>query len=88
MLNLAGVYTAMVTPFRDGKVDYEALAALVEEQIAGGIAGLLQLSEISAGKSYRKAVGRTAVELLDNIGYVGIREKEKIINEINQESEL
>ncbi|MBR2626201.1 MAG: hypothetical protein IKD23_07395 [Lentisphaeria bacterium] len=56
--------------------------------LAGGIAGLLQLSEISAGKSYRKAVGRTAVELLDNIGYVGIREKEKIINEINQESEL
>ena len=49
---------------------------------------MLQLSEISAGKSYRKAVGRTAVELLDNIGYVGIREKEKIINEINQESEL
>ena len=41
MLNLAGVYTAMVTPFRDGKVDYEALAALVEEQIAGGIAGLI-----------------------------------------------
>ncbi|MBE6392432.1 MAG: 4-hydroxy-tetrahydrodipicolinate synthase [Lentisphaerae bacterium] len=41
MLNLAGVYTAMVTPFKGGRVDYEALAALVEDQIAGGVAGLI-----------------------------------------------
>ena len=41
MLKLSGVYTAMVTPFRDGKVDYETLAALVEEQIAGGVSGLI-----------------------------------------------
>lgn len=37
-----GVYTAMVTPFNeDGSVDYGALKALVEEQIAGGVAGLV-----------------------------------------------
>ena len=41
MLNFAGVYTAMVTPFKGGKVDYETLAALIEEQIAGGVAGLI-----------------------------------------------
>ena len=41
MLNFAGVYTAMVTPFKGGKVDYETLAVLIEEQIAGGVAGLI-----------------------------------------------
>jgi 4-hydroxy-tetrahydrodipicolinate synthase len=36
-----GAITAIVTPFRDGKVDDEALAALIEEQIAAGIDGLV-----------------------------------------------
>lgn len=40
-MNFAGIYTAMVTPFRDGKVDWESLEKLVEEQIAGGVAGLV-----------------------------------------------
>jgi 4-hydroxy-tetrahydrodipicolinate synthase len=40
-MNFAGIYTAMVTPFRNGKVDWEALEKLVEEQIAGGVAGLV-----------------------------------------------
>ena len=36
-----GCYTALVTPFRDGVVDYAALERLVEEQIAAGVAGVL-----------------------------------------------
>ncbi len=36
-----GAYTALVTPFKNGKVDYAALEALVEQQIAGGIDGLV-----------------------------------------------
>ena len=38
---LQGVYTALITPFRDGKVDYAALKALLEKQVAGGVAGLV-----------------------------------------------
>ena len=41
MLKLAGVYTAMITPFKDGKVDYAALEKQVEDQISGGVAGLI-----------------------------------------------
>ena len=52
--------------------------------LAAGIAGLLQLAEIPAGTAYRRAVGRTAVELLDLIGPIGSEEKSGIINEINQ----
>ena len=38
---LRGAKTALITPFRDGAVDHDALAALVERQIAGGIDGLV-----------------------------------------------
>ncbi len=36
-----GAFTALVTPFRDGQVDYEAFRALIEDQIAKGIDGLV-----------------------------------------------
>jgi 4-hydroxy-tetrahydrodipicolinate synthase len=36
-----GVYTAIVTPFADGKVDYEALKELVEWQIESGVNGIV-----------------------------------------------
>src|SRR5262249_5770706 len=36
-----GAMTALVTPFKNGAVDDAALAQLVEEQIAGGIDGLV-----------------------------------------------
>jgi 4-hydroxy-tetrahydrodipicolinate synthase len=38
---LAGCYTALITPFRAGRVDEPALRAVVERQIAGGVAGLV-----------------------------------------------
>ncbi|MBR2633907.1 MAG: 4-hydroxy-tetrahydrodipicolinate synthase [Lentisphaeria bacterium] len=41
MLELKGVYTALVTPLANGKVDYAALKDLVEAQIAGNVAGLI-----------------------------------------------
>ena len=36
-----GSYTALVTPFRDGQVDYEAFGALIEEQASAGIDGIV-----------------------------------------------
>lgn len=36
-----GCLTALITPFRDGRVDYDALDAIVEAQIAGGVHGLV-----------------------------------------------
>jgi 4-hydroxy-tetrahydrodipicolinate synthase len=40
-LKLKGASTALITPFRDGEVDHDALRALVERQIDGGIDGLV-----------------------------------------------
>jgi len=36
-----GAYTAIVTPFRGGKVDYPAFRELIRRQIAGGVAGIV-----------------------------------------------
>jgi 4-hydroxy-tetrahydrodipicolinate synthase len=36
-----GAYTALITPFRGGKIDYPALEALIEHQITNGIDGLV-----------------------------------------------
>jgi 4-hydroxy-tetrahydrodipicolinate synthase len=37
---LRGSYPPLVTPFRDGEVDYDTFAALVDRQIAGGSHGI------------------------------------------------
>lgn len=40
---LRGCGTALVTPFKDGAVDYEAFAALVDRQVVGGVDFLVPL---------------------------------------------
>jgi 4-hydroxy-tetrahydrodipicolinate synthase len=60
-----GVFTALVTPFRDGGIDYEAFDALVERQIVAEVAGLVPvgttgeaatLSEAEADDLIRRTV--------------------------------
>ena len=38
---LTGTYTALVTPFRNGKVDFTALRRLIERQIKAGVDGIV-----------------------------------------------
>jgi len=38
---LQGVYTALVTPFREGEIDEDAFLALIEAQAAAGVAGIV-----------------------------------------------
>ena len=40
-IRFAGAMTALVTPFRRGKIDFDALGRIIEEQIAAGIDGLV-----------------------------------------------
>ena len=42
-VNLTGCGTALITPFRNGEVDYEAFAALVDRQVEAGIDFLVPL---------------------------------------------
>lgn len=41
MKRFTGAWTALVTPFRNGAVDYEALGRLIDMQIDEGIDGLV-----------------------------------------------
>ncbi len=36
-----GVYTALVTPFRDDRIDYAALETIIEAQVRGGVDGVV-----------------------------------------------
>ncbi len=40
-MRLEGVWTALVTPLRDGRLDESSLRAVVKRQIEGGVAGLV-----------------------------------------------
>ncbi|MCB9546827.1 MAG: 4-hydroxy-tetrahydrodipicolinate synthase [Myxococcales bacterium] len=50
-----GVYTALITPFRDGAVDHKALARLVEQQLAAGIDGLVPCGTTGEGTTLTDA---------------------------------
>ena len=39
-MKIQGLYTALVTPFRNGAVDYDKLTKLVEMQIGYGVDGI------------------------------------------------
>lgn len=41
MMSFAGTHTALVTPFREGGFDAEAYRGLIEEQVAGGVSGIV-----------------------------------------------
>ena len=45
-----GTYTALVTPFRDGQVDYDAFQALIDRQAEAGIDGIVPVG--TTGESF------------------------------------
>ncbi len=59
-----GAYTALVTPMRDGRVDREALERLVDEQIAGGINGLVPCGTTGESPSLSHAEHIHVVEVV------------------------
>ena len=66
MTRYRGAFTALVTPFADGKVDVATLRALVERQIEGGIHGLVPCGttgeSVTLDKEETETVIRTVVE--------------------------
>jgi 4-hydroxy-tetrahydrodipicolinate synthase len=61
---LTGVFTALVTPFRDGEVDEQALRALVERQIEAGVAGVVPCGSTGESATLSHAEHRRVVELV------------------------
>ncbi len=60
---LKGVFTALITPFRDGEIDESAFVALVERQIAGGVHGLVPVGTTGESATLSHGEHRRVVEL-------------------------
>lgn len=69
-----GAFTALVTPFRDGEVDEDALVALTEAQISAGIHGLVPCGTTGESPALSHAENIRVVELVTqtNAGRVPI----------------
>ena len=50
--------------------------------LADSIGGLLQLRELESGPSFRRALSRSALDLLDAVGNVGNTDRKRILDEI------
>ena len=66
---LQGVYTALVTPFKNGKVDWQAFEKLLEAQIAGKVAGVVPVgttgeSPTLSNEEHIEVIART-VEIIN-----------------------
>ncbi|HPG28497.1 MAG: 4-hydroxy-tetrahydrodipicolinate synthase [Spirochaetaceae bacterium] len=59
-----GIHTALVTPFRNGGVDEEALRALVERQIEAGIDGLVPCGSTGESATLSHLEHRQVVEIV------------------------
>ena len=44
MMEFKGVYTALITPFRNGEIDWDALRKIVELQVAGRIGSQVEVA--------------------------------------------
>ena len=71
MLELAGVYTALVTPFRNGSVDYPALKALLQEQLDAKVAGIVPVG--TSGESPTLTVAEHLKVIEEVINFVNGR---------------
>lgn len=87
-----GVFTALVTPFRDGAVDQAAYDALVERQIEAGVAGLVPvgttgeaatLSDEEADALIARTVKRAAGRILVMAG-AGANDTRKMIDKVKR----
>src|SRR3982750_602658 len=58
-----GAITALITPFRDGRLDEDAFKALVERQIAGGIHGLVPVGTTGETSTLSHDEHKRVVEL-------------------------
>jgi len=58
-----GVFTALVTPFRNGALDEEAFRALIEEQIEAGVHGLVPCGSTGESATLSHTEHRRVVEI-------------------------
>jgi 4-hydroxy-tetrahydrodipicolinate synthase len=90
----AGTYTALITPFRNGQVDYDGFRKLIEAQIVGGVDGIVPVgttgeSPTLSHEEHRDVI-KAAVEIaagrIKVVGGTGSNSTEEAIN-LTQDAE-
>ncbi len=59
----SGLFTALITPFRNGKIDEEALSQLIEEQVTAGIDGIVPAGTTGESPTLTNAEHVRVIEL-------------------------
>ncbi|MEE2677958.1 MAG: 4-hydroxy-tetrahydrodipicolinate synthase [Myxococcota bacterium] len=59
-----GVFTALITPFRDGEIDADALRALIDAQVAAGVDGVVPCGSTGESATLSHAEHRRVVEIV------------------------
>ncbi len=62
-ISFAGAHTALVTPFKNDALDEEALAALIEGQIQGGISGIVPVGTTGESPTLSHEEHRRVIEI-------------------------
>ena len=62
-ISFAGAHTALVTPFKDDALDEEALTALIEGQIQGGISGIVPVGTTGESPTLSHEEHRRVIEI-------------------------
>lgn len=62
-ISFAGAHTALVTPFKDDALDEEALIALIEGQIQGGISGIVPVGTTGESPTLSHEEHRRVIEI-------------------------
>lgn len=64
---LKGLFTAIITPFKNGKIDEDAFTRLIEAQIAGGVSGIVPCGTTGESPTLSHDEHNYLIELAVNI---------------------
>jgi len=62
-ISFAGAHTALVTPFKDDALDEDALTALIEAQVQGGISGIIPVGTTGESPTLSHEEHRRVIEI-------------------------
>jgi 4-hydroxy-tetrahydrodipicolinate synthase len=66
-ISFAGAHTALVTPFKDGALDETALTLLIENQIQGGITGIVPVGTTGESPTLSHEEHHRVIEIAVNV---------------------
>ena len=77
-----GAATALITPFKNGKIDYERLKQLIDQQINGGIDALVEDSSVVVETSAAEI--KKSLEVISGLDVEGLNKSIKALETVTR----